>query len=377
MSFTEVFDGYSWEEVKASIFAKKKTDVEAALSKTTKRNLEDFKALISPAAAPYLEQMAALSRQLTLKRFGSTMQLFAPMYLSNECHNVCTYCGFSYGNKVHRKTLSNLEILKEVDAVKGMGFDHLLIVTGEDQTNVGVPYLKNALKLVQPYFSHLSMEVQPLEQEEYEELIPYGLNTVLVYQETYHKDDYRKHHPKGKKANFNYRLETPDRLGRAGMYKVGLGVLFGLEDWRTDSFFTALHLDYLERTYWQTKYSISFPRLRPFSGGLEPKVEMNDRDLVQLICAYRIFDEEVELSLSTRESEKFRDNVIKLGITSMSAGSKTNPGGYAVEKESLEQFEIADDRSPAEVVSMLRRQGYEAVWKDWDRSYAMHNSLQL
>jgi 2-iminoacetate synthase len=192
---------------------------------------------------------------------------------------------------------------------------------------------------------------------------------VLVYQETYHKDDYRKHHLKGKKSNFYYRLDTPDRLGKAGIHKMGLGVLIGLEDWRTDSFFTALHLNYLERTYWQTKYSISFPRLRPFCGGLAPKVEMSDRELVQLICAYRICNEEVELSLSTREQEKFRNNVIKFGITSISAGSKTNPGGYAVEPASLEQFEISDERSPAEIVAMLRSEGYEAVWKDWDKAF--------
>ena len=370
MSFTEIFERLNWEEVKSSILNKTRNDVEAALSKQSNRTLEDFKALISPAGSYYLEQMAALSHETTLKRFGNTMQMFIPLYLSNECHNVCTYCGFSLGNKVKRKTLSDQEILAEVKVIKDLGFDHVLIVTGEDQTNVGQEYFKNALNLIRPYFSHISLEVQPLDQTEYEELISLGLNTVLVYQETYHKEDYRKHHPKGKKANFNYRLETPDRLGQAGIYKMGLGVLFGLEDWRTDSLFTALHLDYLEKTYWQSKYSISFPRLRPFSGGLEPKVEMTDKDLVQLICAYRIFNEEVELSLSTRESPKFRDHVFKLGITSLSAGSKTNPGGYSLEKESLEQFEIDDDRSPETIQQMLNSKGYEAIWKDWDRSYS-------
>ncbi|MNY24051.1 2-iminoacetate synthase [compost metagenome] len=189
---------------------------------------------------------------------------------------------------------------------------------------------------------------------------------MLVYQETYHQEDYKKHHPKGKKSNFQYRLETPDRLGQSGIHKIGLGVLIGLEDWRTDSFYTALHLNYLEKTYWQSKYSISFPRLRPFSGGLEPKVAMSDRELVQLICAYRLFNEEVELSISTRESEVFRNNIVKLGITSMSAASKTNPGGYAVEPQSLEQFEISDERSASEIAKMISQQGYEAVWKDWD-----------
>ena len=186
---------------------------------------------------------------------------------------------------------------------------------------------------------------------------------------TYHKEEYKKHHPKGRKSNFEYRLETPDRLGRAGIHKIGLGALFGLEDWRADSFFTALHLKYLQKTYWKTKYSISFPRLRPHSGGLEPKVEMTDADLVHLICAYRMLDEDVELSMSTRESEIFREHIVNLGITSISAESKTNPGGYVVAPQSLEQFEISDERATEDVVTMLQNRGLEAVWKDWDQSW--------
>lgn len=368
-TFQELFDTYNWDETKASIYAKTARDVERALA-SDRRDLEDFKALLSPAALPYLEQMAQLSHQLTLKRFGNTIQMYAPMYLSNECQNICTYCGFSLDNKVRRRTLTTKELIQEAEAIKGLGYDHILLVTGEANKTVGMDYFKKCLETIRPYFSHISMEVQPLDQHEYEELMPYGLNTVLVYQETYHREDYKKHHPKGKKSNFNYRVDTPDRLGKANIHKVGIGVLLGLEDWRTDSFFTALHLDYLERNYWQTKYSISFPRLRPFSGGLPPKVDMSDKELVQLICAYRLFDEEVELSLSTRESEKFRNNVIKLGITSISAGSKTNPGGYAVEPQSLEQFEISDERSPEEIAQMIKSQGYEPVWKDWDRVYA-------
>jgi 2-iminoacetate synthase len=366
-SFKDIFDKYNWKEVSESIYSKTADDVRQALS-SRKRNLEDFKALLSPAAEPFLEQMAQLSHELTLKRFGKTMQLYIPMYLSNECQNICTYCGFSLDNKIARRTLNGMEILNEIASLKEMGYEHVLLVSGEANKTVGVEYFKKALEIIKPHFSHVSIEVQPLAQKDYEELIPLGLNTVLVYQETYHKEDYKKHHPKGKKSNFYYRLDTPDRLGKAGVHKIGLGTLIGLEDWRCDSFFTALHLDYLERTYWKTKYTISFPRLRPFSGGLEPKVAMSDRELVQLICAYRIFNEEVELSISTRESEKFRNNIIRLGITSMSAGSKTNPGGYAVEPQSLEQFEISDERSPQEIVRMLQENGYEAVWKDWEMS---------
>lgn len=365
MSFTAVFRKHNWDDVKAGIYAKTTDDVRAALQKKT-RDVEDFKALISPAAMPLLADIASLSQRLTMQRFGKTMQLYVPLYLSNECQNICTYCGFSYDNKIRRKTLTGAEILREVAAIREMGYEHVLLVTGEAQQTVGVPYFSQVLDIIRPHFAHISMEVQPMDREDYEQLIPKGLNTVLVYQETYHEADYKKHHPKGRKSNFDYRLETPDRLGQAGIHKMGLGVLLGLEDWRTDSFFTALHLAYLEKTYWQTRYSISFPRLRPFSGGLAPKVDMSDRELVQLICAYRLCFETVELSISTRESEWFRDHIIHLGITAMSAGSKTNPGGYVVDQQSLEQFEISDERSAQEIAAMLRRQHYEPVWKDWD-----------
>lgn len=363
--FQALFDTYNREEVKHSIYTKTAADVRQALLKN-KRTLEDFKALISPAALPFLEQMAQLSHRLTQKRFGKTVQLYIPLYLSNECQNICTYCGFSFDNKLVRKTLSSFEIMQEAEYLKRQGFEHVLLVTGEANKTVGVDYLKKAISLLKPHFANISMEVQPLEEEEYRELIDAGLHTVLVYQETYHKEDYKLHHTKGKKSNFDYRLATPDRLGKAGIHKIGLGVLIGLEDWRTDNFFTALHMSYLEKTYWQTRYSVSFPRLRPAEGLIEPKIVMNDQELVQLICAWRIFNEEAELSMSTRENEKFRDHIIQLGITSMSAGSKTNPGGYVTAIESLEQFEIDDSRSPGEIVHMIESKGYKAVWKDWE-----------
>lgn len=374
-SFKSIFEQYDWQEVSTSIYGKTGSDVLDALHKR-KLTLEDFKALISPAAKPYLEQMAQLSQRLTQKRFGKTIQMYIPLYLSNECQNICAYCGFSLDNKIRRKTLTDAEILRETAAIKSMGYDHILLVTGEANMTVGVAYLKNAIRLLRPHFSHIAMEVQPLSEADYVDLIDEGLNTVLVYQETYHREDYKIHHPKGKKSNFDYRLETPDRLGNAGIHKIGLGVLIGLEDWRTDSFFTALHLDYLEKVYWRTRYSVSFPRLRPFSGGLAPKAEMSDRELVQLICAFRIFDADAELSMSTRESEKFRDHIIGLGITSISAGSRTNPGGYVVEPASLEQFEISDERSPGEIASVIRQQGYEPVFKDWDQCLQKYQWLK-
>ncbi len=366
MSFLSVFEQHTWDGMAERINSKRAADVERALDKRGKRDLDDFCALISPAAGPYLEPMAQLSYQLTRKRFGNTTQLYIPMYLSNECHNICTYCGFSVDNKLKRRTLTREQVLQEVAAIKKHRFEHLLMVTGEANRTVGVDYLEQALEWVRPHFSSLSLEVQALDQADYERLIKKGLDSVLLYQETYHRDNYRQYHPKGKKRNFEYRLETPDRLGRAGIHRIGLGALLGLEDWRTDAAFVALHLGYLERRYWQTKYSISLPRLRPAEGVQSPNVVVTDRDFVQMICAYRIYSENVEISLSTRERPEFRDHLLKLGITSMSAGSRTDPGGYAIEEQALEQFEISDDRSVDEVVAMIRQQGFDPVWKDWD-----------
>tara|TARA_Y100000588_G_scaffold130416_1_gene142875 strand:+ start:4890 stop:6050 length:1161 start_codon:yes stop_codon:yes gene_type:complete len=370
VGFKDQFDCYGWDEVKASIQSKSRDDVEVALAKRPgSLDLEDFSALVSPAAAPFLETMAQRSHKHTVERFGRVQQLYAPMYLSNVCSNVCTYCGFSATNRIPRKILNDEEILAEYVAIKEMGFDHILLVTGEANKRVGVPYLQNAFRLARDLFSNISMEVQPLSQQDYEVLLPYGLSSVLVYQETYHRTAYADYHLSGMKRDFDFRLDTPDRLGRAGIKKIGLGALYGLEDWRTDTFFTALHLDYLEKRYWKTRYSISFPRIRPHEGDLHPRSVMSDRDLVQVICAYRLLNQELELSLSTREHERFRDHAIRLGITTLSAGSKTNPGGYQVDPQTLEQFEISDERSPAEVAQMIRNAGYEVVFKDWDATY--------
>jgi len=366
--FKDVFSVHNWMETKKSILSKTRLDVELALHRE-KRDLEDFKALISPSARPFLEQMAQKSHTLTQKRFGKTIQLFAPMYLSNECNNICTYCGFSMEHGIKRKTLSGAEILQEINAIKALGFNHVLLVTGEANHTVHVDYFLKALQIIKPHFSNISIEVQPLDQHEYEALHQAGVHSVLVYQETYHKDKYKHHHPKGKKSNFDYRLGTPDRIGAAGMHKIGLGVLLGLEDWRTDSFFCALHLDYLQKTYWQTKYSVAFPRIRPAEGVDADQYAIDDAELIQLLCAYRLWNEDLEISISTRESEKYRNNLIRLGATTMSAGSKTNPGGYCVDVESLEQFEISDERSPVEFTAAIAQQGYTVVWKDWDKTF--------
>ncbi|MCU0416211.1 MAG: 2-iminoacetate synthase ThiH [Cytophagaceae bacterium] len=365
---SSLIDSLNWNAVEQSILNKTESDVLHALD-SSKPTLEDFKALLSPAAIPHLSKIAMLSQQLTLQRFGRVMQMYVPLYLSNECQNICTYCGFSMDNKLKRKTLTDEEILQEAHIIKAMGYEHVLLVTGEANHTVGVSYLLNAVKLLQPFFSQISIEVQPLEENEYKLLVDAGVHAVLVYQETYHREVYKTYHPKGKKSNFDYRLATPDRAGEAGVYKIGLGTLIGLENWRVEAFYTAVHLQYLEKRYWKTKYSISFPRWRPHAGTYAAENCISNKEFVQLISAYRIFDQEVELSLSTRESPNFRDNVFALGFTSMSAGSKTNPGGYANKEESLEQFEISDERSAAEIAEMLKSKGYEPVWKDWSTCY--------
>ncbi|MDG5799882.1 2-iminoacetate synthase ThiH [Marinilabiliaceae bacterium ANBcel2] len=364
MSFYNVLKEYSWEEVTASIYSKNELDVERALSGSY-RTLDDLKSLLSPAADSYLEEMARQSYAVTRQRFGNIIQLYIPLYLSSYCENSCVYCGFSGSNPIKRKVLSMDELSKEADNIAAMPFKHILLVTGESQKHAGVDYFCNAIDTLKSRFSQISLEVQPLDQYEYELLVEKGLHAVYIYQETYNRERYPLYHPKGKKADFIYRLETPDRLGKAGVRKIGLGNLIGLEDWRTEAWFTALHLQYLRRRYWQTKYSISFPRLRPFTGeGFKPNVNSTERDLTQLICAYRLFDNEVELSLSTRERPYYRDNALLLGVTAVSAGSKTNPGGYS-ESDSLEQFAINDDRSPFKIANIIKSRELEPVWKDW------------
>ncbi|WP_114749114.1 2-iminoacetate synthase ThiH [Pleomorphovibrio marinus] len=364
-SFLQQFQKTDWLDIQRRIYGQGNIDVKRALAKK-KRDLTDLMALLSPEAMPYLEEMAQISQKITQERFGKTIQLFAPMYVSNECQNICTYCGFSFTNQIPRKTLTEEELLQEASILKKLGFNHVLIVSGEANYTVNINYFSKAVALLRKYFANISIEVQPLSQEEYQKLNLLGVHSVLVYQETYHREIYKTYHPKGKKANFDYRLTTPDRIGKAGIHKIGLGVLLGLADWRTDSLYCALHLDYLQKTYWRSKYSLSFPRMRPAEGiDWQGKV-MSDRELVQLICAYRLWNPDLELSLSTRESEVFRDHAISLGVTSMSAGSKTNPGGYSAEEDSLEQFSIDDNRSPKQISKIISSKGYDPVWKDWE-----------
>lgn len=364
--FTERWRELDWHDIQLRINSKSARDVERALA-APRLSREDMMALLSPAASAYLEPLAQRAQRLTRQRFGNTVSFYVPLYLSNLCANDCTYCGFSMSNRIKRKTLDAEEIARECEAIRSMGFDNLLLVTGEHQTKVGMDYFRRHLPDIRRRFASLQMEVQPLSQEEYAELKTLGLDGVLVYQETYNETVYARHHLRGNKQDFFWRLETPDRLGRAGIDKIGLGALIGLSDsWRVDCFMVAEHLLWLQQHYWQSRYSVAFPRLRPCAGGIEPASLMDERQLVQVICAFRLFAPEVELSLSTRESPWFRDRVIPLAINNVSAFSKTQPGGYADDHQELEQFAPHDGRRPDEVAQALAKAGLQPVWKDWD-----------
>jgi 2-iminoacetate synthase len=364
--FAERWRELDWDDITLQINGKTAADVERALA-TDKITREDLMALLSPVASQFIEPLAQRAQHLTRRRFGNTVSFYVPLYLSNLCANDCTYCGFSMSNRLKRKTLDEQEIERECAAIQGLGFEHLLLVTGEHQTKVGMDYFRQHLPAIRRSFSSLQMEVQPLGEAEYAELKALGLDGVMVYQETYHQAIYAQHHLRGNKQDFFWRLETPERLGRAGIDKIGLGALIGLSDsWRTDCFMLAEHLLWLQQHYWQSRYSISFPRLRPCTGGVEPASIMDESQLVQAICAFRLLAPDVELSLSTRESPWFRDRVIPIAINNVSAFSKTQPGGYADNHPELEQFAPHDGRTPSEVATALARSGLQPVWKDWD-----------
>jgi 2-iminoacetate synthase len=370
-TFYDIIKNHDWSTVTERIYASNAADVERALGKEH-IGMDDFAALVSPAAGPYLKAMAEKSARITRRRFGNVMQLYVPLYLSNYCTNHCVYCGFNCRNQIRRAILDEAAIRREAEALTGKyPFRHILLVTGEAPARSSLTYIGRAIEIMREYFEQVSIEVQPLAVDEYKTLMDKGLHSVYVYQETYNEARYPLYHPRGRKADYRYRLETADRLGEAGIYKTGLGNLIGLEEWRTEAWFTALHLRYLENKYWRTKGSIAFPRLRPYAGegAFVPEHPASERDLLQLICAYRLISEDVELSISTRESAATRDVILPFGVTTMSAGSSTAPGGYAVpDDRELEQFAIDDARSPAEVAAAIRAKGLEPVWKDWSPS---------
>lgn len=368
MSFVAEFAKIPRDKLLLDLYSCTAQDVERALVSPA-GDLRSLLALLSPAAEPYIETMAQRSAALTRQRFGANLGMYLPLYVSNLCANDCDYCGFSMSNKLKRKTLNELELMAEMAIIKDRGFDSVLLVSGEHETKVGIDYFKQMLPLVKQQFSHVAMEVQPMSEDHYRQLVALGLDAVMIYQETYQPETYARHHSRGKKMDFAYRLATLDRVAAAGVDKIGLGVLLGLDDWRLDALMMGYHLDYLERRYWRTRFSISLPRLRPCTGGITPKVMLSDLGLVQMICAFRIFNQQLDISMSTRESPELRDNLLPLGITQISAGSSTQPGGYQAPDSQLDQFEISDDRSVDQVIEQMQRQGFNPVFKDWEANW--------
>jgi 2-iminoacetate synthase len=330
------------------------------------RTPADFAALLSPSAGERLEELAQASRRLTLARFGRTMHMYAPLYLSNECLTTCAYCGFARELPIARKTLTPEETLAEARHLLRQGFRSVLLLTGEHERLTGVEFLEDRIRTLATEVPSIAVEVQVWSEEEYRRLAEAGSDAVVIYQETYHPETYAQVHLAGRKRHFEWRLLGPERAARAGMRRVGIGALLGLhEDWRYEALAMAAHARFLMARYWRTQVTVSVPRLRPSAAGWRPASPISDRELVQLVCALRLLLPDAGIVISARESPELRDGLFQVGVTHTSAGSHTEPGGYERPKEATEQFEVADLRSPAEVAGRLRELGYEPVWEDW------------
>jgi 2-iminoacetate synthase len=347
-------------------------DVEAALSsRPGSYSLAKLLALVSPAAEAYLEPMAELARQLTLQRFGRTIRLYAPLYLSSHCVNRCQYCGFNQDNRFERVRLTIDQALAEAEILAVEGFRDILLVTSEDREFITVSYLAELARRLRARFSFVGAEIYQMSTSEYQQLFDAGIEGITLYQETYDRDIYARYHLAGPKADYDRRLRGPDDFAGAGMRELGLGVLLGLADWRLETLALGEHAFHLFKRYWQSRISFSFPRLRPACGVSAQTFPhlVTDRNLVQMMLALRLCFADAGLVLSTRERADFRDRLVRLGITKMSAGSRTNPGGYTKGRDSSSQFEVDDTRSPRAVAEMLKSQDLEPVWKDWDRAF--------
>ena len=394
MSFAGEFEDLRLEELVEHSRSARAAAVAESLGRSG-LTLTDFANLISPAGAGLLEPMCRRSQALTQQRFGRVIRLFAPLYLSNECINNCKYCGFSRDNAILRVTLTVEEDGREAQALKEKGFRNILLVAGEHPKFVSSGYMAECVAALHSEMPSISLEVGPMETTQYRPLVEAGAEGLVVYQETYDRAIYAEMHTAGPKRNFDWRLETPERAYAAGFRRLGIGALFGLADWRREAIAVAAHAEHLLRNCWKAQLTISLPRLRPCAGEFEPLTQMSDRELAQLVCAFRLFLPDAGLVLSTREPAKLRDGLIPLGVTMISAGSHTEPGGYTgAGKEKIHhtergrivelaagasewapngqatnatgQFQIADERSAEEMAELIRKLGYEPVWKDWD-----------
>ncbi|HEX9712625.1 MAG TPA: 2-iminoacetate synthase ThiH [Actinomycetota bacterium] len=374
MSFDAILAGTPVAELAAFAMRATDADVERALRREHgARDLWDFAALLGPAADARLEDVARASHELTLKRFGRTIRMYAPMYLSNECLTTCTYCGFAKDLSIVRKTLSTKLAMQEGRHLHDLGYRHVLLLTGEHQKLTGVDFLVEHVAELRELFPQISLEVQVWDEAQYRRLAETGCDGVVIYQETYDRASYARFHLAGRKRDYGFRLEGPQRAARAGIRRLGIGALLGLhEPWREDAVATAAHASHLLKTAWRAELAVSVPRIRPSASGYSPRHPVTDRELVQYICALRLLLPDVGIVMSSREPAVFRDHLVGIGVTHTSAGSHTDPGGYTEPDEADEQFEVNDTRSPAEVAGALRALGYEPVWKDWDPSMRAH-----
>ena len=364
MSFYNCYAEYKNMDFEVFFKQIKDEDILGILNKDKISKL-DFLALLSPCAEKHLEQLAQKAHELSLQHFGKTILLYTPLYLSNYCVNKCAYCSYNVENKIKRKTLTMEEIEEEAKAIASSGLKHILVLTGESSKEAPVSYIVDAVKILKRYFDSISIEIYPLTTEEYIKLVEAGVDGLTIYQEVYDDAIYDKVHIKGPKKNYKFRLDAPERACIGQIRSVNIGALLGLYDWRKEAFFTALHADYLQNKYTEMEVSVSMPRIRPHIGSFKDVYFVEDKNLLQIILAFRVFLPYVGITLSTREKQSFRDNLIPLGITKMSAGVSTEVGGHSSSSSGDRQFEISDNRSVEEVKKAILAKNYQPIFKDW------------
>lgn len=366
MSFYEVIEKYRDFDFKSYLENVSDDDVLRSIQKH-KLDEYDLLNLLSSKASNHIETMAQKANEISNRYFGKTVLLYTPMYIANYCVNKCTYCGYNIDSGIKRKKLNMEEIVLEGGAISKDGFKHLLLLTGESKTHSSVEYIGDAVKALKDKFPSISIEVYPMDVDEYKHVIDKGVDGLTVYQEVYDEEIYKEVHLKGPKSNFKYRLDAPERGAIAGMRSISIGALLGLNDFRKESFFTLMHGKYLRSKYPHIELSYSTPRMRPFKGCYEKLVDVTDKDLVQILLAMRLFDNQGGLNISTRENLQFRKNLVPLGINKLSAGVSTNVGGHSQDEEDTAQFQINDESSVSEVKNMLKSINYQPIFKDWER----------
>lgn len=328
---------------------------------------EDFAALLSPAAFPFLEQMAQRAQMETRKHFGNSVYLFTPLYIANYCENYCVYCGFNCHNKIHRAKLNYEEIEREMQAIAKSGLEEILILTGESPKMSSVEYIGEACKIAKKYFKVIGLEVYPMDSKDYKYLHECGADFVTVFQETYNSDKYSTLHLGGRKRIFPYRFNAQERALMGGIRGVGFAALLGLDDFRKDAFATGMHAYLIQRKYPHAEIAFSCPRLRPIINNdkINPK-DVHEPQLLQIICAYRIFMPFASITISSRENANFRNNIINIAATKISAGVDVGIGGHGDEKQKGdEQFEIDDGRTVDEIYKAIKDKGLQPVMSDY------------